>query len=1516
MRPIQQIKIGIFTAGNRLRKMTRLWRVLGCALVLSASPAIAELRLCKIFSDGMVLQRDKPVKVWGWCTAGDTVTVTFAEQTKTAVADDTGRWDVALEPMAASAVNRAMTITTAQGGESKTIENILVGEVWISSGQSNMDWSILSCEANAQRLAASDSLPNLRVFFIKCDQRYPPPAGPGGFRIEPKPQNALPDGLHPAPQWVEADGSKFQNGEHNSLREIAASGYFFARRLHLALGVPVGLIDSSLGGSAIGPWCAPEGLATEPTDRSYYLDRLDPEKSKIPAGLVNGGVGLYETFIYPIKGYALRGMIWHQGESTANGALYEDHARALVNGWRMVWNDPDIHAGIGQLYPFTAGPGYRWVETSWAQYRAGQHIPLAGSIVLNDHGDLDDIHPRNKLASGERYAAWALSEVYERGGLPQGPHPRKARWNAENQRIEIDFDLIGEGLRLNTGEAPEEFRVRCADDAVYDCQAAISPDKKQIWLTSDQITEANPALLVEHGWVSRGNATPNVVNSDNHPLTVCKIAIRQDFTAATLTEQDAQADRAWQASLRENVTAPYFLDSSYSFRLVDAPSWLKLTESGILYGLPTEADLGLNTCKVELDDGDGRVASATLQVHVVPAGSLQMVGWERGWYGYPDHQVAGVEAFFFGAHPLTADNSQTYVDSSADGTWGSQSIYPQPETTWWVSRIQKQGQFSIANHTGADVTLAGIHFDCIQAYGDIPKMTLQYTEGDLADPVGTELYSAPVTGDSWVNHDVPFAGKLNDVILADGETATFTLDFEPVWTPCFIDNAAITFRASGTKGNVPPVFASQVVKAADAEEDSMYAGSLSGSAVDVNTGDALRYKKLDGPSWLSIAPDGTLSGTPENRHVGTNQFKVEASDGSGSATRGLLEISVRNTNDAPSFAEASFNAPDAYEGAPYARSIADAAQDPDAGDRLSYSLVAGPAWLKVAANGALTGTPAASDQGANTFKVQVDDGAGGTETATLLIQVNGANALPTFNVETVKVPDALADFVYGATLAGSVTDADGDAPTFAKVSGPAWLNIAADGALSGTPTAADMGTQTFEVSVDDGKAGGDTATLQIEVGEKDLLLLAGWQSFPSGAHHGSTFPAEQISEGVSATLSTHNGSGGGGVSVWDAGKGVGSTSGLWGGFASMTPSPSADLNGAFFLRANYASGTEMPYMDITITAVTSPIHLAGMVFDRWTGATEENDSLLYYLSGDLDDPDNTLLVHRPAGCKKARQGSIEAEPTVVRMAFSALKDRQLDVGQTGTFRLYAGGYGAGGFLFHDNIAVIGETGDGQDGVKSSGDTASDWQMLFNGKDLEGWKVLGAKQDFSVQDGLIVSTTKADLGNGFLTWHEKVKDFELRFEVKCRDEVNSGCQIRSLALEEHDGHLAGPQVEITRGGYGSIYGEWLNEEQPDGTVKGRGFISGARKNAKDCWKSDQWNQFRVLAEGPRYRVWVNGVLISDFEDPKTDLAGFIGLQVHGAWSPDKVGHEVRWRNIRLRKLDREEKIQNNSINIDR
>ena len=193
--------------------------------------------------------------------------------------------------------------------------------------------------------------------------------------------------------------------------------------------------------------------------------------------------------------------------------------------------------------------------------------------------------------------------------------------------------------------------------------------------------------------------------------------------------------------------------------------------------------------------------------------------------------------------------------------------------------------------------------------------------------------------------------------------------------------------------------------------------------------------------------------------------------------------------------------------------------------------------------------------------------------------------------------------------------------------------------------------------------------------------------------------------------------------------------------------------------------------------------------------------------------------------------------------------------------------------------------------------------IFNGKDLEGWRVYCGRHGYHVKDGIITGTAKAGEKNGFLTWHQPVRNFELQFEVKCDTDLNSGCQIRSAINHKKRGHLNGPQVEIAETGwFGRVYGEGLSVEKEDGTRIARKWLSPAYSQEKknSIWKSGAWNHYRILTEGPRYRVWVNGELLTDFEDPLTDLSGVIGLQVHSV--PEKyAGLQVHWKNIRLKTL---------------
>jgi hypothetical protein len=280
--------------------------------------------------------------------------------------------------------------------------------------------------------------------------------------------------------------------------------------------------------------------------------------------------------------------------------------------------------------------------------------------------------------------------------------------------------------------------------------------------------------------------------------------------------------------------------------------------------------------------------------------------------------------------------------------------------------------------------------------------------------------------------------------------------------------------------NQPPAFTVDPFSKANATEDAAYNTSISSDSSDPEA-DPMTFSKVSGPAWLSVAPNGALSGTPANGDVGLNAFTVQV-DATGGSDTAVLNITVDNVNDAPTFVADPINKPDANENVAYSDTIAGSATDMDAGDTLTYSKVSGPAWLSIAANGALSGTPGAGDVGANGFTVKVEDAALASDTATLNITVIAApvNQPPAFTVDPFSKANAAENSAYSASIAGDASEPEADPMTFSKVSGPAWLSVAANGSLSGTPGASDVGLNAFTVQVD-ATGGSDTAILNITV---------------------------------------------------------------------------------------------------------------------------------------------------------------------------------------------------------------------------------------------------------------------------------------------------------------------------------------------------------------------------------------------------------------------------------------------------
>jgi hypothetical protein len=279
-----------------------------------------------------------------------------------------------------------------------------------------------------------------------------------------------------------------------------------------------------------------------------------------------------------------------------------------------------------------------------------------------------------------------------------------------------------------------------------------------------------------------------------------------------------------------------------------------------------------------------------------------------------------------------------------------------------------------------------------------------------------------------------------------------------------------------------PSFTSDPIVKAAGTQGSAYSGSLGTDASDPDLGDTRTFTKVSGPSWLTVASNGTLSGTPLNANVGPNSFTVRVTDAAGLFDEAALTIAVANVNDAPAFTADPIAGAAATEDVAYSGSIAGTAGDIDAGDTLSYSKFSGPAWLSVAPNGTLSGTPGNSDAGSNSFTVRVTDAAGLLDDAVLTIAVANVNDAPAFTADPIAEAAATEDTAYVGSLAGVAGDIDaGDTRTFSKISGPGWLTVATNGTLGGTPSNADVGSNSFTVRVTDAAGLSDDAVLNITV---------------------------------------------------------------------------------------------------------------------------------------------------------------------------------------------------------------------------------------------------------------------------------------------------------------------------------------------------------------------------------------------------------------------------------------------------
>lgn len=477
-------------------------------LPLLTSAAHAALELPAIFSDHAVLQRDQTVPVWGWATPGQEVTVTLKEVQAKATADAAGKWRVDLKPSAASA--EAGVLTIAAGDEVKTIRDVLIGEVWLGSGQSNMAMTV-NRAMDYEKEQAAATLPQLRMFTEKSGASTTPQTRGKG-------------------EWVVCTPE--------SVGSFSATAYFFGREIHQRLNLPVGLINSSVGGTPIESWISPEAQRASAELKPYFetlqkesadfdvvkakaafekqmtawkgaVKKARAEGKPVPRAPRDpvamrerkGNVGgLFNGKISPLIPYAIRGALWYQGEANSNGdkgRFYQHQLPLLVKDWRTRW-DVEFPFAWVQLPNFVSNRD-GWMLVREAALKAVQSVPKSGMAVTLDVGEAKDIHPKNKQAVGSRLARWALGSVYGRAGATSGPLPVKHE--VKGSEIVVTFVHANEGLVLKAA-ATSGFVIAGADKVWHPAEARI--EGTTIILSSKAVTQP---LAARYAWAEMPDVT-------------------------------------------------------------------------------------------------------------------------------------------------------------------------------------------------------------------------------------------------------------------------------------------------------------------------------------------------------------------------------------------------------------------------------------------------------------------------------------------------------------------------------------------------------------------------------------------------------------------------------------------------------------------------------------------------------------------------------------------------------------------------------------------------------------------------------------------------------------------------------------------------------------------------------------------------------------------------------------------------------------------------------------------------
>lgn len=422
-------------------------RARGAAVLLAAASAMAgasraDVSLPALVADNMVLQQSAPIRVFGKADPGESVVVTIQNRRAQTTAGPDGNWLTTLDPLAAG----GPFALVVQGKNRIDLKNVLVGEVWVCSGQSNMEWSLRNSFEPEKHIAAAANT-RIRLFNV-------------------------PNTKADAPR--EAVTATWQECTPETVAGFSAVGYFFGRDLQKARNVPVGLIQSDWGGSPAEAWTPEPVLAADPilkpvidnypgaiqrhqqqlADYPAVVEKAKTENKPAPRrpGTPWKPGELFNGMIAPLTKYTIKGALWYQGESNAGrAAQYRTLLPAMIKSWRDAWQIKDFPFLIVQLAPFSAGnvEGTNYAELREAQEHTARTLGGVGTVVITDVGEENDIHPKKKEPVGARLALLARQMVYKEKVVARGPTFKSLK--TENNRALVRFDNVGAGLEAREG---------------------------------------------------------------------------------------------------------------------------------------------------------------------------------------------------------------------------------------------------------------------------------------------------------------------------------------------------------------------------------------------------------------------------------------------------------------------------------------------------------------------------------------------------------------------------------------------------------------------------------------------------------------------------------------------------------------------------------------------------------------------------------------------------------------------------------------------------------------------------------------------------------------------------------------------------------------------------------------------------------------------------------------------------------------------------------------------------------